>query len=342
MKFWYSINAKASAPKTVQVTVFDEIGVWGISGKRFADDLTAKLAGVENADRIELLINSPGGSVFDALLMFSAIKKTGLPVDVEVMGIAASAASYLAMVGDTITMPENTFMFLHNPIAGVYGNADAMREFADVLDKVGGSLLNTYVARTGKTLEELEPIFKAESYLTAAECKDLGLCDTVTPAVAVAARFDVDRPDVPDTVRAAWTAAATTTPEPELTPAPNASFAAQVTALATAAGLGQYAASFALDSKLSTVEAVQAALVEAQEVVDLCAMVNRSNDAAGFIKARSPLADVRADLAARLSAGADKNHTSNVRQDSNSPAPVSGPDFNPRAIWKRIDEQSKR
>lgn len=186
MRKWYSI--KALAADAAEIAIFEEIGMWGVTAKDFIADLK-KLS----AKTITLSINSPGGSVFDALAIFNALRNSGAEITVRVMGIAASAASYIAMAGDKIVMPENTFMMVHNPIAGVYGNADDMRELADVLDKVGASLLATYVKRTGKPENEVAALLAAESYLSAAECVDLGLADEMEPALKIAAKIDPAR-----------------------------------------------------------------------------------------------------------------------------------------------------
>lgn len=347
MKLWYSLAAKASNAKTLVVTVFEEIGIWGISGKRFADDLRI---GVDGKDRIELLINSPGGSVFDALLMFNALRATKLPVDAKVMGLAASAASYLAMAGDTVEMPENTFMMVHNPLAGIYGNAQDMRDFANVLDKVGTSLLATYVKRTGKDEAELKTLFDAESWLTAAECKALGLCDTVTAAMKVAAVYDPDRPGVPENVQKAIKASTDPDPpEPKpveptdpVDPAdpvddtpPETTLADRVVAAAERLGLKDYASVFALDDKLTTIEQVETAMGVAREVQALCIVADSKELAPDLIKGRKTLPEARVAIMASLEAKADAAHTSTQKKPKakGAAAPQAAATFNPVNYW---------
>ncbi len=109
MKDWYKIIAKADG-QPAQISVFDEIGAWGVTAKMFIADLKA-LGAVK---KIDMDINSPGGSVFDALAMYNALRATGAEITVKVLGVAASAASLLAMAGDKIVMPENAFMMVHN------------------------------------------------------------------------------------------------------------------------------------------------------------------------------------------------------------------------------------
>lgn len=342
MKRWYDIKAKATNPKVAQVTVFEEIGIWGVSGKRFADDLKA----FKDVDSIELLINSPGGSVFDALLMFNALRALGKPITAKVMGLAASAASYLAMAGDTLEMPDNTFMMVHNPLAGLHGNANDHREFADVLDKVGGSLLATYVKKTGKTEAELKALFDAETWLTAAECKALGLCDTVTAAMKVAAAYDPDRPGIPENVQMSIKAQATPEPEPEpepkkddeddeTPPVPEAALATRIKAHAEAMGLGEFVSVFALDDKLTTFEQVQAAMTAAREVQALCIVAELPEQAADLIRARKTLPEARVALTATLAAKADANHSSNVPKVKNKAEPQAKQSFSPTDYWQQ-------
>ena len=135
MRTWYSMQAAANAPTTAEISIFDEIGMWGVTAKQFISDLKA-LGDVKD---ITLSLNSPGGSVFDGLAIYNALRSSGANVTVKVMGIAASIASVIAMAGKKIVMPENTFMMVHNPWSFAIGNANDMREMADVLDKLGDS-----------------------------------------------------------------------------------------------------------------------------------------------------------------------------------------------------------
>ena len=81
-------------------------------------------------------INSPGGSVFDAVAIYNALKRHTGTVTVWIDGIAASAASYVAMAGDEIIMPENAFLMIHDPSGIVMGTATEMREMAEVVSRM--------------------------------------------------------------------------------------------------------------------------------------------------------------------------------------------------------------
>ncbi len=100
---------------------------------------------------INLHINSPGGDVFEGIAIFNALKTHGASITVHVDGLAASMASVIAMVGNPVIMPENTFMMMiHKPWGFTGGDANDMRDYADLLDKVEAVLIPAYAQKTGK------------------------------------------------------------------------------------------------------------------------------------------------------------------------------------------------
>ena len=141
MKTWYNLTDKGETPV---LSIFDDIGAYGVSAKLFLDDLRAV-----KAKSVDLEINSPGGDVFAGLAIYNGLRNSGKTINVKVLGLAASAASLVAMAGDTIEMPENAFLMIHNPWSFAAGDANDMRATADVLDKIGASLVTTYANRTG-------------------------------------------------------------------------------------------------------------------------------------------------------------------------------------------------
>ena len=132
MRSWYAIRARAEG---AEVSIYDEIGAYGVSAK--ASSTSSARAG---DGPLTLRLNSPGGSVFDAVAIYNALKRHAGPVSVWIDGIAASAASYVAMAGDEVVMPENAFLMIHDPRAWCSGPADDMRAMAEALDKIKGSL----------------------------------------------------------------------------------------------------------------------------------------------------------------------------------------------------------
>ena len=326
MQTWY--NLKAAADKTPVLSIFDDIGAYGVSAKSFLNDLRTV-----TTDEVDVEINSPGGDVFAGLAIYNGLRASGKKINVKVLGLAASAASLVAMAGDTIEMPENAFMMIHNPWGFAMGGADEMRNTADVLDKIGTGLVSTYAKRTGKTDQEITALLDAETWMTAQEAVDAGFATSVTAALAVKASYSEDR--LPENVRLAFKAQAPTTAAsaPAEAPAPvfGETLAAHVQTIANAAGLGQYAAMWGTDPALRNTEQVTARAELAREVQALCVLAKRPEMADKFIKAATPLQDVRADIFAALEADYEHVDTSPpAKQTQNSgaqPSAVKGADI---------------
>lgn len=325
MKTWFSINA--SAAEVAEVTIFDEIGFWGVTAKDFLDEIK----GV-SAPTIRVSINSPGGSVSDALAIYNALRASGKRIEVQVLGVAASAASYIAMAGDSITMPENTFMFLHNPIMGAYGNADDMRDAADLLDKFAASLTATYMRRWKGEPDALAQVLADETWLTAAECLEHGLCDTVGPAAMATARFDVQNRKLPDNVRAALTP-----PPPAAPPA----MADKINAACTAAGFPSLVASLISDPKIDSDSAVAEAVANAREVKAVLSVLKLEDRLDAVVASRKSAVDVRAEIAAERAAQ-DLNSPTNSVPPAKPPAPQARKPMTLAEIYGSYNRQAEK
>ena len=186
MASWYAIRARATG---AEVAIYDEIGAYGVSAKGFLTELGALPEGTP----VDLRLNSPGGSVFDAVAIHNALKRHEGNVTVWIDGIAASAASYVAMAGDEIVMPENAFLMIHDPSGLVMGTAGDMRAMAEALEKVKGALVQGYAAKSGRTPEEVSALMSAETWLDAADALAQGFADRLIEPVRIAARFDIAR-----------------------------------------------------------------------------------------------------------------------------------------------------
>lgn len=179
---WYSIKAKAN--DTAEISIYDEIGYWGITAKSFSKDLKAL---GNNLKQINLHIHSPGGDVFDGIAIYNLLKNHPANVTVYIDGLAASMASVIAMAGNEVIMPENAMMMIHKPWGIQGGDADDMRKYADLLDKVENTLIPAYASKTGKTPEELAEMLSAETWLNGKECVEQGFADKLAePLVAMA------------------------------------------------------------------------------------------------------------------------------------------------------------
>ena len=193
---WYKIVNKSDK---AEIWIYEEIGnFWGegVSAKSFAKDLKA----LGKIDNILLHLNSPGGVVWDGIAIYNLLKQHQARVNVSIEGLAASIASVVAMAGDEITMAENAMMMIHNPWGLTIGNAGDHRQAADMLDKIGDSIILAYVNKQNPNPDEMDPqkkkmagLMDAETWMSAQDAKDLGLVDNITESIKMAASYDLSR-----------------------------------------------------------------------------------------------------------------------------------------------------
>lgn len=183
---WYSLKAQNG---NAELMIYDEIGGWGISAQQFARDL-------QNLGKIGTLtarIHSPGGDVFEGMAIYNMIKGHPAHKVCYIDGLAASMASVIAMAFDEVIMPENAMMMIHKPWGGTLGDADDMRKYADLLDKVEGNLVGAYQQKTGLPEEELHALLAAETWLTGREAVAKGFANTLTDPLHMAASLNSKR-----------------------------------------------------------------------------------------------------------------------------------------------------
>lgn len=132
-----------------------------------------------DAEVIHLRVNSPGGSVFAARAMEQALREHKAKIVAHVDGVAASAASFLVMAADEIVMAPGAMMMIHKAWTIAMGNADDLLNTADLLEKIDGTLAQTYAARSGQDVEKISEMMAAETWFTAQEAVDAGFADTV-------------------------------------------------------------------------------------------------------------------------------------------------------------------
>jgi ATP-dependent Clp endopeptidase proteolytic subunit ClpP len=311
------------------VHVFGPIGnTWdgeGVTARKFVEDFQAI-----KGDEVSLLVNSPGGSLFDGLTIYTVMAGSGKKITAKIMGVAASAASLLVMAASKIIMPKNTHMMVHKAGWVAAGNADEFRAQANVLDGLDAAMIATYAARTGKSEDDIKAMLdKGDTWMSADEAKAQGFADEVQPLVTVTALFDTEQ--LPEAVRAMFKP-----PEPEPTPAPAASLPEQIEALCTAAGLQAHAAVFALDDQLTTIDQAKAAIDQAGTVQALCKVAGMADKAGAFITARKSLPEVRAALLAFRAAEDEQAHVDTTPPADPLPTktkPAATATFGPVAMW---------
>lgn len=186
---WYDIRAARNARTTAEIAIYDEIGMFGISAAEFQRELKA----LGDLTLIDLHIHSPGGDVFEGMAIYNLLVNHPATVNVTIDGLAASMGSVIAMAGDTVTMPENAMMMIHRPWGMQGGDADDLRKYADLLDKVEGNLLSTYTKKTGLSDDEVRALLDAETWLTGPEAVERGFADQLTEPLVAAASLKSKR-----------------------------------------------------------------------------------------------------------------------------------------------------
>lgn len=342
MRPCFAFNAAANG---ATLSIFEDIGFWGVQAKDFRDQLQAV-----KGDELSVEISSYGGDVFAGLAMYNMLRASGKKITTKVMSVAASAASVVFLAGDKRVMPKNTFTMIHNPWTGAVGNADELRETANTLDKIGDSLLQTYVARTGLPEDEVKSMLSTDTWLSADESLEKGFATEIVEDIEVKASFDVARAELPERVAAlfkpkAEAAAdepvvepeATTTPVVEPEAAPEPTQAEQIEALAKGAGMGVYAAVWAVAGlDLAT---VKARIADAREIKALSVVAGKPDLAEAAIKAGKSVTDFRASLVEVMARADEASHTNPTRKV----APQAGTDGKPPvstdSLWASHNKQ---
>ncbi len=155
----------------------------GTSAKEFAQELKK----LDNAKTIDLRINSEGGDVFAGKAMYSLLQQHKANIVVHIDGLAASAASYVAMAGDEIEISEGAFVMIHDAYSGVVGRASDMRQMADLLDATNSSIVDTYTARTKQPADKIKTWMNAEKWFDGKDAVKNGFADRIVENLKVAA-----------------------------------------------------------------------------------------------------------------------------------------------------------
>lgn len=214
-----------AAGAELEIAILDVIGEDFWTGEGVTSKWVKKLLD-SNPDvtSIRVLLDSPGGSVFDGVAIHNLLKRSSANVVVEVLGEASSAASVIAMAGNTIKMHEGSTMMIHRASCMAYGFADDFRSAADALDTISGSITDIYETRSGRARADVEAMVRKETWMSASDAVKQGFADEVVnagakpappkksngsaaPAMAQAAEFELKidtskLEDVADDIRA--------------------------------------------------------------------------------------------------------------------------------------------
>jgi ATP-dependent protease ClpP protease subunit len=165
---------------------------WGMSASEFAealDDLPA------NVGTIRLLINSPGGEIFDGWTIVNTMRAHPARVVALVQGLAASMASVIAVAADELVMMPNSELMIHDVTIAAWGNAADFRQTADELDHFSDNIASLYATKAGGSARTWRDKMRAETWYTAGEAVAARLADRVadvTPTGENARRLAAD------------------------------------------------------------------------------------------------------------------------------------------------------
>ena len=173
-KFWNWV--KNEAGRTLYFDGYIAQDSW------FDDDITPKKFKAElysSAGDIAVWLNSPGGDVFAASQIYTLLKEYDGKVTIKIDGLAASAASVIAMAGDEIVMSPVAMMMIHNPATAIFGEAADLATAIRMLGEVKESLVNAYEQRTGLPRGKISNMMDAETWFSAQKAVELGFADQI-------------------------------------------------------------------------------------------------------------------------------------------------------------------
>lgn len=186
-----SVKALEGDDSAVEMFIYDEIGPeWaGLIGAT-----TVARALQENADKkIRLRINSPGGSVFEGLAIYNLLLNHAPGVESVVDGLAASAASFVAMAGGKIGASKASMLMIHDAWGVMIGNSQDAMDFAALLDKIDGQIAGIYAKKSGRKEATFRKMMDSDTWLTADEAMENRLIDEVLDVEPVKSGFDLSR-----------------------------------------------------------------------------------------------------------------------------------------------------
>lgn len=163
------------------ITMFDVIGEdWWTGGGVTAKKVASQLRAIEGP--VEVQINSPGGDMFEGIAIYNVLREHPHAVTIKVMGMAASAASIIAMAGDTIEIGAASFLMIHNCWVGAMGNRHDMREVADFLEPFDAAMVDVYAARSGQDAKDIAKWMDAETFMSGSQAIERGFADALLSA----------------------------------------------------------------------------------------------------------------------------------------------------------------
>lgn len=174
--------AKGDAEDERSIGIYDAIGLdyWtgeGVTAKRVAGSLRAMGSGP-----VTVNINSPGGDLFEGLAIYNLLREHDGEINVKVLGVAASAASIIAMAGDTVQVARAGFLMIHNTWVVAVGNRHDLADIADSLKPFDDAMAGIYAARTGLDAKVVGKLMDAETWIGGEAAIEDGFADELLPS----------------------------------------------------------------------------------------------------------------------------------------------------------------
>ncbi|MBC3948233.1 head maturation protease, ClpP-related [Pseudomonas folii] len=344
-KSWYAVQAEGeAAARVIEVFVYGEIGTWGITANQFVQDLRAMDDGTSP---VIVAFNSIGGDLFDGLAIHNALSRLGERCTGRVDALAASAASVAVCGAHRVVIASNAMLMIHNPWTYAAGDAEDFRKVADVLDQTMEAIIAAYKAKAPDIDEvELRRLVAAETWLTASEAVALGLADEVGEGVKVKAclgqgsalqRYQnapaellaqLEEPPEPDPD--------VEPVDPPSTPpvVDSAKLALMITQRCAEEGISNLVAPLVSSTQLASESIVQAGLIRAKAVNDLCVAARLPEFSAEYVEAGLDAAAVRARLFDKIVTSGKGFEIDNSLPLDDDPAPkVQAKQLDQSSIW---------
>ncbi|MCY0385649.1 Clp protease ClpP [Robbsia sp. Bb-Pol-6] len=176
-----SIHA-AAAEDQATISVFDQIGYDPWTGDGVSAKLVAGILRSLDGQDVTVNVNSPGGDMFEGLAIYNLLREYKGAVTVKVVGLAASAASIIAMAGDELQVARAGFLMIHNAWVVAAGNQNELRDIADTLAPFDAAMADIYAARTGSSPKAMQALMDAETWIGGGAAVEQGFADSLLPA----------------------------------------------------------------------------------------------------------------------------------------------------------------
>jgi ATP-dependent Clp endopeptidase proteolytic subunit ClpP len=180
-----SLKVVKGAANAAEIYFYGEVG-WEITAQMVADEFKQL-----EAEKVNLYINSPGGDVFEGIAIYNIIQRSQVNVTAYIDGLAASAASFVALAADDVLIAEHAQMMIHNPWAGAIGESKDLQKTKDLLDELKQQMIAIYSKKTGLPEAQVAQMMDDETWMNAEKAVELGFADSKYNGLAAAASAGV-------------------------------------------------------------------------------------------------------------------------------------------------------